>query len=190
MAKASADIQLLRTTGQPLGPDYRLPAGYLVARGIGRYLLLSRGGTRATAQGMNPYSAVLWDPRTRRVVDRFPDVIDAGPDAIAWSLQCRGCHVRIYVQILNVLTGKSLATPIPGGQPTLLSGSFTDDGTLLAVRLPNQKLAVYNTITRALTVIPGTALNFSAWQTFGWLNGSHTLVVTAGPGRVDQNWAS
>jgi len=106
-------------------------------------------------------------------------MIDAGPDEIAWSPQCRGCDV----QLLNVATGKSMATPIPGGQPMGLSGSFSDDGTLLVVRLPSQQLAVYNISSKALTVIPGTALSDDDWQNFGWMNGSHTLVVTAGCGR-------
>jgi hypothetical protein len=178
MTKASASAQLFSTTGQALGPLYRLPAGYLIVRGIGTYLLLSQGGARFTGN-MQPYAAVLWDPRSRRVVDRLPGVVDAGPDAIAWSPQCSGCHVRL----LNELTGKSVTTPIPGGQPAGLSGSFTDDGTLLAVQLPDGYLAVYNISSRSLTVIPGTALNNNDWQVFGWLNGSHTLVVTAGCGR-------
>jgi len=84
-----------------------------------------------------------------------------------------------------VLTGTSVPTPIAGGQPSGLTGSFTDDGTLLAVRLTDQQLAVYDTSSGELTVIPGTALSNNDWQTFSWLNGSPTLVVAAGPGRDD-----
>jgi hypothetical protein len=32
-----------------------------------------------------------------------------------------------------------------------------------------------------LTVIPGTTLSDAAWQHFGWLDGGHRLIVTAGP---------
>ena len=174
---ASASIQLFSTTGHALGPHYRLPAGYVLVRGVGRYLLLTHYPPRVeTITG--PVAAALWDPRSRRVVDTFPSMIDAGPGEIAWSPQCRGCDV----QLLNVATGKSMATPIPGGQPMGLSGSFSDDGTLLVVRLPSQQLAVYNISSKALTVIPGTALSDDDWQNFGWMNGSHTLVVTAGCG--------
>jgi hypothetical protein len=175
-AKAQAYIQLFSTTGSALGPPSRLPAGYFLTRGVGRYLLLrwlGHGGT-----GSPPAVSVLWDPRSRRIVGSFPDVIDASSDEIAWSPQCGGCHV----ELLNVTTGKRVTTPIPGAQPGGLNGSFTDGGSLLAVQLPDQQLAVYDTSSRALTVIPGTALNNSDWANFGWLNGSHTLVVTARPG--------
>lgn len=177
-AKASATIQLFSTTGQALGQSYRLPAGYLLVRGVGRYLLLSRRWWTGSTTNDVPYSAVLWDPRSKRIVGRFPSVVDAGPDEVAWSPQCRGCHVRL----LNVLTGKSVMTPVPGGQSAGLDGTFTDDATLLAVRLRSGQLAVYDTGSRALTVIPGTALSDKNWQTFGWLNGSHMLVVTSVPG--------
>jgi len=174
MAGASAYVQLFSTTGSALGPRYRLPAGYQLDRGVGRYLLLNPINS-------SPYVSVLWDPRSNRVVGRFADVIAAGPGQIAWSPDCRGCRVRL----LNVLTGTSVTTPIAGGQPNGLTGSFTDDGALLAVRMIDQQLAVYDTSSAELTVIPGTALNNNYWQDFSWLNGSHTLVVAAGPGRGD-----
>jgi hypothetical protein len=176
MATASAYVQLFSTTGSALGPRYRLPAGYLLDRGVGRYLLLS-----PVRQKKPPYVSVLWDPRSNRVVGRFDDVIDAGPGEIAWSPDCRGCRVRL----LNVLTGTSVTTPIAGGQPGGLTGKFTDDGTLLAVQSTDGQLAVYDTSSGELTVIPGTALNNNYWQNFSWLNGGHTLVVAAGPGRGD-----
>jgi hypothetical protein len=178
MANASADVQLFSTTGSALGPRYRLPAGYVLERGIGRYLLLNRLPEK-NSPDKPPYVSVLWDPRSSRAVGRFTDVIAAGPGEIAWSRGCRGCRVRL----LNVVTGTSVTTPIAGGQPSGLAGSFTDDGTLLAVRLTDQQLAVYDTSSGELTVIPGTALSNNDWQTFSWLNGSHTLVVAAGPGR-------
>jgi hypothetical protein len=175
-AKASATIRLFSTTGRALGPHYSLPAGYLLVRGIGRYLLLTQGPPPNTSNSDLNSAAVLWDPRPGRIVDRFPCVIDAGPDEIAVSPRCHGCHLML----LNVLTGRSVTTPIPAGPTT---GGFTDDGALLVTRLPSAQLAVYNTGSRALTVIPGTALDNSDWQTFGWLNGSHTPVIAAGSGR-------
>ena len=179
MATASAYVQLFSTTGSALGPRYRLPAGYVLDRGVGRYLLLT-----PLRQKKPPYVSVLWDPRSNRVAGRVTDVIAAGPGQIAWSPDCRGCRVRL----LNVLTGTSVTTPIAGGQPGELTGKFTDDGTLLAVQLAdglttNAELSVYDTSSGQLTVIPGTALNNNYWQDFGWLNGSHTLTVASGPGR-------
>ena len=66
----SASARLVSTAGRPLGPRYRLPAGYLINSGVGGYLLLS--GT----DGAN----VLWNPRTGQTIRRFADVIAAGPE--------------------------------------------------------------------------------------------------------------
>jgi|ERR1022692_1641530 DNA-directed RNA polymerase specialized sigma24 family protein len=38
---APASAQLVSTAGTPIGPKYRLPAGYLIERAVGRYLLLT-----------------------------------------------------------------------------------------------------------------------------------------------------
>jgi hypothetical protein len=165
----SVRAQLVSTTGRPLGPRYTLPAGYLLRRGVGSYLLLF--------QATNNNRFLLWDPRTGRVVRRFGSVIAAGPEQIAWTAGCRGCRVRV----LNVPTGNTVTTPIPGGQPANLTTAISDDGTLLAVQPPGGNISVVNTSSGALTIIPGTATGNATWQNFGWLNGSHQLIVTAGP---------
>jgi hypothetical protein len=41
----------------------------------------------------------------------------------------------------------SVRTPIPGGHPSNLNGTFSDDGKLLAVQLPTGLVAVFNTVT-------------------------------------------
>ncbi len=165
----TARAQLVSTTGRPLGPPYTLPAGYFLSRGVGSYLLLF--------QSFNQNRFALWDPRTGRVVRRFGNVIAAGPGQIAWSAGCRRCRV----QVLNVPTGKTVTTPIPGGQPANLTTAISDDGQLLAVQPPGGGLSVVDTATGVLTVIPGTALSAAAWQAFGWLDGGHRLIVAAGP---------
>jgi hypothetical protein len=169
----SARVQLVSTTGQPLGPRYRLPAGYLLDRGVGNYLLLSSVRTRPRP----PYLSELWDPRTGQVVRRVDNVFGVGPGQIAWNPGCRGCRA----QVLNVSTGQSVTLPIHGGQ---LSGFFSDDGRLLAMQPAsgNGPLVVFDTQTRALTVIPGTALRFSVAMSFSWQNGGHRLIVLAAPG--------
>jgi hypothetical protein len=182
-----ARIQLVSTTGQPLSPRYRLPAAYLLASGVGNYLLLSPVRSRP------PYVSELWDPRTGQVVRRVDNVIAVGPGQIAWSPGCRGCHA----QVLNVSTGKSVTLPIHGGPQ--LSGLFSDDGRLLAVQLPDHgacnatltgstcsgtggALGVFDTETGAFTVLPGTVLRFSVATSFSWQNGGHRLIVLAEPG--------
>ena len=165
----SATAQLVSTTGRPLGPRYRLPADYLLGSGVGSYLLL--------VNSAQPNLSILWDPRTGRVLRRFDNAIAAGPEQIAWSSGCRSCQV----QILNVSTGKNATTQIPGGDPASLNGTFSDDGRLLAVRLPSRELAVFDTDTRTLIPIPGTALNSTESLRFNWQDGGYRLVVTAGP---------
>jgi hypothetical protein len=188
IATTSASAQLVSTTGQPLSPPYRLPAGYLLDRGVGNYLLLSSFRTHPRP----PYVMELWDPRTGQVVRRVDNVIAVGPGQIAWNPGCRGCHA----QVLNVATGKSVTLPIHGGQ---VYGIFSDDGRLLAVQLPSHgacnatltgstcsgadgALGVFDTDTGAFTVLPGTVLRFSVAVSFSWQNGGHRLIVLAEPG--------
>jgi hypothetical protein len=170
----SAAAQLVSTTGQPLGPRYQLPADYSLGRGVGSYLQLYNN------QQQNLY--MLWDPRTGRVLRHFDNVITNGPEQIAWSPGCRSCRV----QILDVSTGTAVTTPIPGRNPASLAAAFSDDGRLLAVQQPGQQIKVFDTATRTLTAIPGTALSSgwlssADWQNFQWQPGSHRLVISAGP---------
>jgi len=83
-----------------------------------------------------------------------------------------------------------VTTPIPGRNPNALSATFndaalnatfSDDGRLLAVQQPGREIQVFDTATRTLTAIPGTALSGADWQNFGWQPGSHRLVISAGP---------
>jgi hypothetical protein len=168
----SSTAQLVSTTGRPLGPRYRLPADYLLGRGVGSYLLL--------VNNEDQNLSVLWDPATGRVLRHFDNVFAAGPGQIAWSSGCRSCRV----QILNVSTGKIVTTSIPGDDPWSLKGTFSDDGRLLAVQLPSRELAVFDTDSRTLTAIPGTALSRAEWLQFNWQDGGYRLVVTAGA----ENW--
>jgi hypothetical protein len=165
----SATVQLVSTTGRPLGPRHQLPADHGPYIGVGSYLLLS--------SGQNNNLSVLWDPRTGRVLGHFDNAIAAGPDQIASSRSCQGCRV----QILNVSTGKTVTTPIPGRDSASLNAAFSDDGRFLAVQAPGREIQVYDTATRTLTAIPGTALSSAEWQNFGWRPGGHRLVITAGP---------
>ena len=165
----SATAQLVSTTGRPLGPRYRLPADYVLGSGVGSDLLL--------VNNANQNLAILWDPRTGRVLRHFDNVIGSSPEQIAWSAGCPSCRV----QILNVSTGQNVTTPIPGGDPAALNGTFSDDGRLLAVQLPSRELAVFDTDTKTLTPIPGTALSSAESLQFNWQHGGYRLIITAGP---------
>jgi hypothetical protein len=167
---ASAFAQLVSEAGRPLGPRYRLPAKYLIDGAVGRYLLLYLDSD-------NSVKSALWDPSTNRVVDHFDNVVTHSSELIVWT---RGCE-RCQLQITNVSTGKTFTTAIPGGQPGNLNAGLSDDGRLLAVQLPSGEIAVFNTVTRSLTRIPGTALSKANFEYFDWQNGGHRLVIAAGP---------
>jgi len=165
----SATAQLISTTGRPLGPRHRLPADWLLITGVGSYLRLNND--------QNNNLSILWDPRAGRVLRHFDNIIATSPEQIAWSPGCRSCRV----QILNVSTGTTVTTPIPGRNPAALGAIFSDDGRLLAVQQPGREIQVFDTATRTLTAIPGTALSTAAWQNFGWQPGGPRLVIAAGP---------
>jgi hypothetical protein len=169
-AKEAGTARLVSTSGQALGPQYQLPTGYLLEVAVGRYLLLRDWNTQAY---------VLWDPSARRMVRTIDNPMAASHDWIAWTRGCRGCDV----QILNVATGKSVATGLPAGPrpPFGLNGIFSDNGQLLAYRAPSGAVDVYSVRTGLLVAIP--AVGASEWLKVGWLNGGPTLMVAAG-------WAS
>lgn len=181
----SASAQLVSTNGgQALGPQYLLPAGYRPEAAVGRYLLLwNVGATRTTPR---KYFFALWDSSAQRVVRYIENPIAASQDRIAWTKGCRGCHV----QILNVATGKSVPTPLPAGpSPPFGTGSFSDDGQLLAYKAPVSRscacewggpVDVYSVgIGRLLQEIP--EVSASEWEVAGWLNGGPELMVASGP---------
>ena len=85
------------------------------------------------------------------------------------------------MHILNVPTGTTVTLPIPGRNPAALAATFSADGRLLAVQSPGHDIEVFDTASRTLTAIPGTALSSGHWQNLGWQPGSHRLVIAAGP---------
>jgi len=166
IAGTSASAQLISTAGRPLSRRYRLPAGYLIDRGAGQYLLLSS----------HDGAHVLWNPRTGQTIRQFADVIGAGPSQVVWTQGCRSCRL----QILNLATGGTVTTTIPGSQVATPQPVLSDDGKLMAVRLAHGPVGVLDTGNGKLTVIPGTALSNAAWLEIGWLGGTHRLVIIAG----------
>jgi hypothetical protein len=167
---ASSSAQLFSTAGQPLGPRYRLPANTLIGRGMGRYLLLDLDtGDESHFE--------LWDPGTRRVIGHFDNVVARGPEQVVWTNSCYSCRL----EITNVATGKTVTTSIPGAQSPNLDTALSDDGRLLAVRLPGQEVTIINTETGSMTHIAGTALSGGDFEGFDWQNGGHRLIITAGP---------
>jgi hypothetical protein len=173
-SKEAGTARLVSTSGQPLGPQYHLPTGWELTAAVGRYLLLRDFNVKNTVKAA--FSYLLWDPSARRVVRTIENAMAASHDWIAWTRGCRGCNV----QILNVATGKSVATGLPAGPqpPWGLNGTFSDNGQLLAYRTPTGAVDVYGVRTGLLMVIP--AVGASEWLLVGWLNGGPTLMIAAG----------
>ena len=185
--------QEVTTAGRPLGPWYRLPAGYLIRRAVGGDLLL--GPVLEAAQEVVRYK--LWDPVTRRVVRIFGDVIAAGPQAVAWGPICVHCPVRV----LNLVTGTNAAIPLPGrawAAPN--QGTFSPDGRYLAFPLwagtaPDgepalTRIAVIDTRDRRLLLVPGSTISWDVTKgvlSFGWQPRGHRLIaVLPGSGETIQ----
>lgn len=166
----SSLAQLVSTAGQPLGPRYRMPANYLMGRGVGRYLLLVLNTDQTQFE--------LWDPATGRVLGHFDNVVAQGPEQIVWTKGCQRCRL----EITNVSTGKTVTTSIPGRQPSNLNTALSDDGRLLAAQLPGGgELTIVNTGTGSETRVPGTALRMADFENFDWQNAGHRLIIVAGP---------
>jgi hypothetical protein len=194
-ATTSDALALVQVTtgGRPLGPRYRLPAGYDFGYAVGGDFLLDagseRGGTVATYE--------LWDPVTRRVVRTFGDVIAAGPQAIAWGPICPNCPVHV----LSPLTGTTATIPLPRGTWASFQATFSSDGRYLAFPLwagvardgsPTlERIAVIDLISRRLLIVPGSTLSGQAAGedalSFGWEPRGHQLIaVLPGSGETIQ----
>jgi hypothetical protein len=187
IATTSAAAQLVSTSGQPLSRQYELPAGYLVQRGVGRYLLLEQWPNINPSKPPASYPPpvyLLWNPSTGRIVRRLHDVLAAGPDQVVVTPKCPSCRM----QILDVATGTTVTAPMTSAQAAgIQQWVMSDDGSLVAALPQRGYVDVISTADGALTRIPGTYLNFNSWQTIQW-QGGHELLIFAGPGRgADSN---
>lgn len=189
---ASGLTQEVTTSGRPLGPRYRLPAGYLFGHAVGGDLLL---GPVSEVPGTVLYK--LWDPVARRVVRTFDDVIAAGPQAIAWGPICVDCPVHV----LSPLTGTTATISLPRGTwAASPGGTFSSDGRYLAFALwagtardggpTSTRIAVIDLSGRRLLIVPGSTLSGESAAgalSFGWEPRGHRLIaVLPGPGETIQ----
>jgi hypothetical protein len=171
-----SSAQLVSTAGTPIGPRYQIPAGYLLERAVGGYLLLA-----ATSQPGTP-TYQLWDPRTGRTVRGFDNAIAADREQVAWIDACDNCPVHL----LNTSTGKALTIGVPQ-RSWAYNGTFSSDGRLLAVQLSagvtadgqatEARIGVIDVATRRMIVIQGSTVSLNKSLYFGWQPGSHRLIV-------------
>ena len=180
MPAAVGTAQQVSVSGAALGPRRRLPRGYVIDQGTASGLLL------VSAPGTAAVRYQLWDPGTRRVSRRFPDLIAVSSGAIAWAPTCTA---RCSVQVLNLDGGRVRVIPLPG-RSQAWAGAFSPDGRLLALqmtarvaatgRVEATRLVVAAVAGGGLTAVPGTTIGAGIAVDFGWQPGSGWLVADAG----------
>jgi hypothetical protein len=164
--------------GRPLGPQLRLPAGYLIEQGTERGLLLA-----PVAQRTGTMADKLWDPAAPQASRTFDGVLATSATQIACAPPC---VARCRVQVLNLATGRQVSAALPqassvanaafspGGGSLVLQVNFSDDasGGARAVQLELVSLA-----SGRLTAVPQTWVSSDALVGFGWPAGSDSLVA-------------
>jgi hypothetical protein len=174
----AATAQEVSVAGTPLGPQFRLPAGYLIEQATDRGLLLAPQIQR----GVTGFP--LWQPGARRPSRVFPDgVVAASASEIAWTPRCAS-SCRVYV--LHLASGRATMVRLPAGS-SATDGAFSPDGDYLALQVSfgsggdggalAMQLQVASTATGHLTVVPGTWVSSDALVGFGWPGGGDRLVA-------------
>jgi hypothetical protein len=177
-APAAGTAQEVRLTGTPIGPQVRLPAGYVIAQGTARGLLLAPATLRA---GTATY--LLWDPGQKRTLRAFRGVIAADGNQIAWA---DGCAPLCRVQVLNLATGQHATVGLPGAS-SAVNGAFSPDGEFLALEVSfynggddgalAMQLDVASAASGRVSAVPGTFMSSDALDGFGWTVGGDRLIA-------------
>jgi len=165
-------------TGRPLGPQLRLPAGYLIEQGTDRGLLLA-----PVAQDSGTMPDTLWDPAPPQPSRAFAGVIAASATQIAWAPPC---VARCRVQVLNLATGRQVSVELPEAS-SVANAAFSPDGSFLAVQVSFSddsddgelavQLELVSTASGRLTAVPQTWVSSDALVGFGWPASSDSLVA-------------
>ena len=172
-------------SGAALGPAITLPAGYQIAQGTDRGLLLTPAGPQSGAVVDR-----LWDPAARSAPPSaagsasspsrtFDHVIAANATEIAWG---GGCAPACRVDVLNLATGRQTVVRLPAG--ILASGgALSPSGSFLALQLASSDgqlalpVEVATVASGRLTRMPGSWINSNALAGFGWPSGGDSLVA-------------
>ena len=175
---AAGTARQVSTAGVPLGPQLRLPAGYLIEQATNRGLLLAPVAPRPGAMADQ-----LWDPAAAKASRAFAAVIAASTTQIAWA---PSCAARCRVQVLNLATGRQVTADLPGGR-SVTNAAFSPDGSFLAIEVSfsNEaedggqavQLELVSMASGRLLAVPGTWLSSDALISFGWPAGVDSLVA-------------
>ena len=175
---AAGVAQEVSTAGRPLGPQFSLPAGYLIERGTGRGLLLvpvpERAGTVADR---------LWDPAAPQASRTLDGVIAASATQIAWAPPC---VARCHMQVLDLATGRQVSVGLPAAS-SVANAAFSPDGSFLVVQVGFSDVAengaravqleLVSLASGRLTAVPQTWASSDALVGFGWPAGTDSLVA-------------
>ena len=164
--------------GRPLGPQLRLPAGYLIEQGTDRGLLLA-----PVAQDSGTMPDTLWNPAPPQPSRAFAGVLAASATEIAWAPPC---VARCRVQVLNLATGRQVSVELPEAS-SVANAAFSPDGSFLAVQASFSddaddgamavQLELASTASGRLTAVPETWVSSDALVGFGWAASSDSLVA-------------
>ncbi len=164
--------------GRQLGPQLRLPAGYLIEQGTDRGLLLAPMALQAGTMADK-----LWDPAAPQPSRTFDGVIAASATQIAWAPPC---VARCRVQVLNLATGRQVSVELPVAS-SVANAAFSPDGSFLAVQVSfgddaddgalAVQLELASMASGRLTAVPETWVSSDALVGFGWPASSDSLVA-------------
>ena len=170
--------QEVSITGRPLGPQLRLPAGYLIEQGTDRGLLLA-----PVAQDSGTMPDVLWDPAPPGPSRAFAGVIAASATEIAWMPPC---VARCRLEVLNLATSRPVSIELPAAS-SVSNAAFSPDGSFLVLQVSftddsdDGELAVQlelvSMASGRLTAVPDTWVSSDALVGFGWPASSDSLVA-------------
>jgi hypothetical protein len=178
MTTTAGTAREVSVTGAALGPQVRLPAGFVIDRATSRGLLLA-----PTAHQIGAMVFKLWDPAAPHASRNFSNVIAASAHEIAWTAQC-GAHCQ--VQMLNLETGRRTVAKL-SGTSSAASAAFSPDGDFLALEVSfnnggdggalTTQFEVAAVSSGRLTVVPGTWASSDALVGFGWPAASDSLIA-------------
>lgn len=167
-------------SGARIGASVTLPAGYRIAQGMSRGLLLE-----SLSQDVPGLADKLWDPVTRKVSRSFDGVLAVDATAVAYAPPCAAtCPVHVF----NVRSGREVTVKMRPTD-TATSGVFSPDGRFLALSIGRGngdvgdggasaiQLEVASAATGHAVVVPHIFVSGDALAAFGWPGSRDDLVA-------------
>jgi hypothetical protein len=167
-------------SGAKIGAPVTLPAGYGIAQGTPRGLLLE---SLSLADQGN--ADRLWNPATGKVLHKFYGVVAVSATAVAYAPPCaQTCPVHVF----NVTSGRQVTVKMRPTD-TVTSGVFSPDGRFLALQIGRGngdvgdggasaiQLEVASAATGRAVVVPHIFVSSDVLAAFGWPGSRDELVA-------------